>query len=293
MMKQTVIVFFAILIVTAMVTGRDLDVAEGWPEMKTVRYLDTLEVDANQQSLDIYPLVREGPAPVIIYIHGGGWKAGDKRRVRAAREFFNQEGFVYVSINYRLTPEGRHPVNIGDVAHAIAWVHGNIADYGGDPDLLFLYGHSAGAHLAALVATDEQHLAAAGKGLEILRGVITLDTNAYDLPSLIRTRGPIPLILEAFGEDPLKQIEASPIHNIAPDKGIPPFLICYCGPKGAPGSLASEAFAAALMEAGIPAETLASPSQNHAQINRQFGTEGDEVTARAMEFIRRIVDRER
>ena len=91
----------------------------------------------------------------MVYVHGGGWKRGDKSRVGEKVEFFTGRGWVFVSVNYRLLPEGAHPANVNDVARALAWVHDHATDYGGDPDRLFLMGHSAGAHLAALVATSE------------------------------------------------------------------------------------------------------------------------------------------
>ena len=118
-------------------------------------------------------------------IHGGGWRTGDKGSESQGRQkasFFTAHGFVYVSVNYRLSPEVQHPAHVEDVAKALAWIVDHIASYGGDPKQIFLMGHSAGAHLAALVTADE----GLSKNLEsprrCLSGVILLDSAGYDIP---------------------------------------------------------------------------------------------------------------
>jgi acetyl esterase/lipase len=105
------------------------------------------------QKLDLYLPDAPSKAPVMVYIHGGGWAKGDKAAVGLKPAFFNGKGWIFVSVNYRLLPEGKHPANVGDVALALAKVHDQVAEKGGDPGKLFVMGHSAGAHLAALVAT--------------------------------------------------------------------------------------------------------------------------------------------
>src|SRR4030095_10355295 len=120
-----------------------------------VRYAETPGVEAGAQSLDIYAPKAAQKLPVIVYIHGGGWGKGDKREVGAKPQFFTSAAWLLVSINYRLLPAGKHPANVEDVAKALAWVHSNIARHGGDPARLFVMGHSAGAHLAALGAAAE------------------------------------------------------------------------------------------------------------------------------------------
>ena len=181
--------------------------------------------------LDIFtPKSPEG-CPVMVYVHGGGWRNGDKREVHLKHIAFVDRGFVFVSLNYRLAPGGRHPANVEDVAYALAWVHDNIEEYGGNPDCLFMMGHSAGAHLAALVATDERQLEKAGLGLEILKGVIVLDTRAYDVTKVMTRKGKI-RYGDAFPTNPDAWPDASPIHHIAAGKAIPPFLVVYSSGMG-------------------------------------------------------------
>lgn len=97
-------------------------------------------------------------------------------------ELFTGQGWLFISANYRLVPEGKHPNNVQDVASAIAWAHEHAAEHGGDPARVFIMGHSAGCHLVALVATDHRRLEQAGGSLDIVKGVVALDTHAYNLP---------------------------------------------------------------------------------------------------------------
>lgn len=166
------------------------------------------------QTLDIYtpPTVGKEPHAVMIYVHGGAWTAGDKSRVHLKDDFFTHQGWVFISVNYRLYPQVAWQEMAQDVANAIAWVHGHISVYGGDAQRIFLMGHSAGAHLVSLVATDERYLQAAGLSLEVLRGVLALDTRAYDIPSLAQADGELPRVYaQIFGSDPQVWQAASPI----------------------------------------------------------------------------------
>ena len=228
----------------------------------------------------------------MVYIHGGGWQRGDKRVVGRKASFFTGLGWVFVSVNYRLLPEGKHPANVEDVARAIAWAHDHITEYDGDPERLFLMGHSPGAHLAALVATDGRRLGDAGKSLAVLKGVIPLDTNTYDLPSLMRSRG-ASFYGQVFGEDPAVWRDASPLTHIAADGGIPPFLVCYSRGMRANSNPArrtqAEAFGTALRAAGVPAEVVDASDRDHGEINAWFGDPDDSVTQKALAFLRPLL----
>ena len=174
-----------------------------WFEIKISRNIsyDHIDgVDPKLLSLDIYTSRRakRNPArPVVAMIHGGGWRRGDKAN-RPMWQFkaphFVGNGFVYVSINYRLSSkpdDPKHPAHVRDVAKALAWLSDHVAEYGGDPDRMFVMGHSAGAHLAALVSTDHRRLKEEGKDLSIIKGTICLDTAASDIPRLSTNSAPI------------------------------------------------------------------------------------------------------
>jgi len=264
-------------------------------DAKLVRARDVPYGKHSAQRLDIY--ATEGVrAPVMVYVHGGGWRAGDKNRVGRKAMFFTGMDWVFVSINYRLLPDGKHPRNVQDVAAALAWVHEHIAKYGGNPGKLFLMGHSAGAHLAALVATDGRWLREVGQDLRIVRGVISLDTNGYDLPALMAD-GPARLYHQVFGEDPSVWRDASPIHHVEKGTGIPPFLLCYSRGLGRrinpTRKVRAEAFAKALRAAGIPADVIDAADRSHSEINARFGEPEDQrVTGRATAFLEGLLMRD-
>ena len=98
------------------------------------------------------------PAPVVVFIYGGGWKDGDKADYRFVAAALAARGFLTVVPDYRLYPEVRFPVFLQDNAAAVAWTRANIARYGGDPRQIFLMGHSAGAYNAAMLTLDRQWL---------------------------------------------------------------------------------------------------------------------------------------
>ena len=122
-------------------------ISNGAIAQRLTRDIPYVENGHKRHVLDIY--TPEGPAgknlPVILWIHGGGWQAGDKSDVALKPKALTERGFVFVSTNYRLLPEVKMDELIGDVARSVGWVHRNIARYGGDPTRIFVGGHSAGA----------------------------------------------------------------------------------------------------------------------------------------------------
>jgi acetyl esterase/lipase len=243
--------------------------------------------NSEQTSLDVYAPATGEDLPIVIWIHGGAWRIGDKARVERKPEFFNSHGFVMISINYRLHPATDYAGQAADVAQAIRWVHDHAIEFGGSPGQKFLMGHSAGAHLAALVATDERYLRAAGLDLSTLSGVILLDGAGYDIPRQIEL-APLPRLKETyrtvFTDDLQKQRDASPINHVAPDKGIPPFLILYVATRR-DGRVQSKGLASALSDANVPSRSVAAQNKTHATINRGIGVEGDEPSRLVLAFL--------
>lgn len=267
--------------------GRDASTS-GIRQKLNVRYGQMPGVDPNLLSLDVYSPGTPGKHPVMVMIHGGGWRNGDKAHAGVGIEkarFFVPLGCVYVSINYRLSPAVMHPEHVKDVAKALAWVNKHISEYEGDNSRVYLMGHSAGAHLAALVATDESRLAAEGASPKMLSGVILLDGAGYNIPGGAREPVVQPMYASAFGPDPKVQKDASPITHIAAGKGIPPFLILHTGRRQASG-LASEELGAALRKAGISAKVVSVPAKSHAEMNQDVGKPGDLLTTSILEFLK-------
>jgi len=125
--------------------------------------------DGARTKLDVYaPEERGAPAPVVFFIYGGGWSRGERGEYEFAGRALASRGFVTVIADYRLYPEVAYPDFLEDGARALRWVQDNIANYGGDPNRLFLAGHSAGAYNAVMQALDPSFRAEYGVTLPIL-----------------------------------------------------------------------------------------------------------------------------
>ncbi|MCZ7529662.1 MAG: alpha/beta hydrolase [Acidimicrobiia bacterium] len=149
------------------------------PEASTaldVPYASHPGTDPRLTSVDVYAPPRHGcePLPVVVWVHGGAWITGDKSsRVDDKIALFGDAGYVFVSVNYRLTdPEAedplRYPAHNEDVAQALAWLVESVDDYGGDPEKVAVLGHSAGAGIVAAIATDPRYLGAHDLGLDAI-----------------------------------------------------------------------------------------------------------------------------
>jgi len=260
-------------------------------------------IDQGLLSLDLYqPVLDEGcpPAPVMVWVHGGGWITGDKgNKLDAKVDLFNGMGWILVSVNYRLSPAEipadvsdldperiTYPVHEEDVAAAVAWVYQHAADYGGDPGRISLMGHSAGAAIVATLATDASFFRAHGLDLGVLRHAIALDTAAYDLRWRIETATPagVMLYLNAFGTDPALWDLASPIRHVAPGRCIPPFFVVTRGSLGRVA--ATKRFGEVLRAAGVPVTLLYTPEYDHAGVNEAIGDPRDtSITPRLEAFL--------
>ncbi len=249
-----------------------------------------------RQVLDVY--TPEKPAdqklPVMFWIHGGGWQAGDKGDVALKPKVLTERGMIFVSANYRLLPEVEMETLIGDVAKAISWVHGNIIDYGGDPNRMVVGGHSAGAQLAALICTDDRYLEAERVPFTVLKGCVPVDGDTYDIPKIITTAElleqlygrPLPTFghRQKFGNDPQKHIDFSAVTHVAEDKGIPPFLILYF--PGNPNTRAQALrFEDVLKQVGIPVKAYGKRDSNHSRLNNDLGKPDDPATKELYDFL--------
>jgi acetyl esterase/lipase len=164
--------------------------------------------------------------PVVIWVHGGGWRNGNMQHGKAVDMMttWAKQGIVVVGVNYRLSPEYMHPAHVQDVAAAINWVYHNIDRFGGDPSRISLLGHSAGAHLVALVATNPTYLGTYGLSPDnVISNVFPIDTASFDLTHPSRFVGN--LIKEAFGTDEAVLKQASPIWNVHRGGSYPSFII--------------------------------------------------------------------
>jgi len=244
-----------------------------------IRYSDESSNRLDALCLDIYP-AKGTNLPVLIFLHGGGWFRGDKSSVDLKPAAFNAHGFVFVSVNYRLIPEVEVNQQMQDVTRAVSWVKKNISQYGGDPSRLILLGHSAGAHMVSLLGTDESLLHTEGLSLKDIKGIISLDTQTYDLVKLL-TNMPDEVggevYWETFGHDPEFWKQMSPAWHISSGKNIPPFFIAYTGEKQS-RAVISTLFFNALEDAGVPSVLLPVTDKTHGRLNRELGLPSDYVT---------------
>jgi acetyl esterase/lipase len=265
--------------------------AVGQTVLKDIPYA---EPALERQVLDIYAPEGAKQLPVVFWIHGGGWQAGDKSDVKLKPQWFNEKGMVFVSTNYRLLPHVDMGTIIRDVAKSVRWVHENIAKHGGDPQRMLVGGHSAGAQLAALICTDDRYLKAEGLSFSILKGCVPVDGDTYDVPAIITTAEtrrrvhgqPLPKFghREKFGNDPAKHVDFSAVTHIAKDKGIPPFLILYVSSH--PDTTAqAERLASVLKQEEIPTTLFGVRDTNHSKLNDDLGLANDAATGALAKFV--------
>jgi acetyl esterase/lipase len=173
----------------------------------------------DRHTLDVFRPRSAASAPVVVFFYGGGWRSGRKEMYRYAAKALARRGYVAVLPDYRVYPEVKYPDFLDDAAHAVRWAKDNAARFGGDPDKIFLMGHSAGAHIAAMLSLDARWLAKIGLA------------PAHDLAGFIGLAGPydfLPLTGEIYltifgGNDP----EVQPISHVA--RGAPPALLLTGG----------------------------------------------------------------
>ena len=231
--------------------------------------------------------------PVVVWIHGGGWRAGDKTEVATKPLAFTRKGLVFVAMNYRFVPNVTMDTIVRDIAKSVRWVHDHIGQRGGDPNRILLMGHSAGAQLAALVCIDDRFLKAEGLSLAILKGCVPVDGDTYDVPLQIATTAarrkslgqPDPKLgyPEKFGP-PDRQRDLSAVRHIARNKGIPPFLILHVADHTDTTAQAHRLWSE-LQEAGVPAKTFGASGTDHVKLDRNLGVPGDPATAELFAFV--------
>lgn len=221
--------------------------------------------------------------PILVFVHGGGWAFGDKSMVHALPEYAARHGLTLISTDYRLAPEVTAREQAEDLAAAVAHIRRGLP---GRP--IVLVGHSAGAHLVALVGVDPRYLGVHGLGPSDLAGVIPLDGAGYDATQP-RRPGPVGRVLErmydqAFGD---QRAELSPILRVRPGADYPPFLIFHVAGRD-DSREQSEELARVLTQAGGRAEVISAPGDSHRDINVEFGAAGDPEGERAAVFIRTL-----
>ncbi|RMN08596.1 Esterase/lipase/thioesterase protein [Pseudomonas savastanoi pv. glycinea] len=216
-----------------------------------------------RNTLDVYtPQTKPANAPVVVFFYGGSWNTGSKANYAFVGEALAARGMVVVIADYRLYPQVRYPSFLEDSAKALAWAHKHAKTYGGDPDRLYVMGHSAGAYNAAMLALDPRWLTREGLSPSILSGWIGL-AGPYDfLP--IENADVKPVFF--FPDSPP---DSQPINHVS--SSAPPALLMASNtdslvtPKRNTGGLAR-----ALREAGVPVRDLYFSRTNHGTLVGAF-----------------------
>jgi len=176
-----------------------------------------IEFDAaHGLALDVYAPAQATSAPVVVFLYGGSWETGKRRWYRYVGDALAGNGVVAVVPDYRKYPSVRFPAFVEDGARAVAWAHAHAREFGGDPQRLFVMGHSAGGQIAALLATDARYLAAVGLDPRDLAGMIGL-AGAYAFLPFVGDEAKI------FGDDARARRDSQPINFVDGDE--PPLLL--------------------------------------------------------------------
>jgi len=144
------------------------------PDAEIVRTADLPYGAAPRQLLDVYRPAQRHDLPVILFWHGGSWQNGSKDYYRFVGARLARQGFVVAIPNYRLAPEYPFPAFVEDAALAVRWVSDYARDYGGDPAHIFISGHSAGGHIALILALDDRYLRGVGLATSSLAGIVSI-----------------------------------------------------------------------------------------------------------------------
>jgi alpha-L-fucosidase 2 len=214
--------------------------------------------------LDVCQPKGNGPFPVAIYVHGGGWTGGDKANPDDAPvlDLLTEARFTWFSINYRLAPEHRWPACINDVQTAIRWVKANAARYKGDPSRIALIGYSAGGQLVCFAATlvDDsvrvQAVVGFAPGTDFVQA-LSKDGNVLGRAQRGLLNRPAEITAESLGM--LQAI--SPINHIRP--GLPPFLILHGDADRSVPYQQSLTLQAKLRKNGVECELITLPGAPH------------------------------
>jgi acetyl esterase/lipase len=236
------------------------------------------------QRMDIHRPAQVSGAPIIVMLHGGGWRHGDKanRAVVAHKaEHWLGHGVLFISVNTRLMPQADPLEQARDLAHAMARVQHAAIELGGDPARIVLMGHSAGAHLVSLLAASPRLQAEAG--VRPWMATVSLDSAGYDIEAVMR-RDHFRLYDQAFGTNVDLWRDASPAHQLR-RPGPPQLAVCSSIRPDKPCRDA-ERYLAQARALGMIFELLP-VALSHRAINNDLGEPGD-YTARVDAFLRRI-----
>ncbi len=240
---------------------------------RTKNVVYTNAADENNNSthrLNVFSPSKKGKLkPVLIFVHGGNWNSGKKGLYSFFGSRFARKGIVTVLPGYAKSPDANYATMAQQIAASVKWTKENISRYGGDPNKIFISGHSAGGHLAALISLDSQYF----KALNIpnpIKGLILIDAAGLDMAGYLTEENFAPghTYLNTFTNDSVQWKKASPLYFL--DNDMPPMLI-YRGGKTYPSIIKSnEKFKHALQARGANYKYILQPNKKHIPMILQF-----------------------
>jgi acetyl esterase/lipase len=239
------------------------------------------------QRMDVYLPAHADRAPVLLLVHGGGWRHGDKAQADFVQHKVGHwvpKGSVVVSVNYRMLPEADPVQQARDVARALAEAQRQAASWGADAGRFVLMGHSAGAHLVALLAADPALVQR--EGARPWLGTVALDGAALDVVAVMQSRH-LRLHDQAFGTDPAFWEQASPMHRLSATATATRPMLLVCSSRRRAACPQAHALAEKARSLGSVA-TVLEEDLSHAEINQQLGLPGG-YTERVDRFIASVV----
>ncbi len=277
--------------------GRELEPALDFFELNwglvlppaRTKYSDLAYGPDAKHRFDAYVPDGASAAPVVIYVHGGIWKQGDKRDAGEMPSFFTDQGYIFISLNYRLTSQTngiQHPDHIDDVALGIEYVLAHVASYGGDPQNVVLVGFSAGAHLASLAFTHQRYTLAYGD--DAFRCVVLLDGMFTNMPRHreVTDWSDNPDMLRAFGIHPLNLIDASAVHQVRNAPAGTHFAPCLFVQQGYLGLGMAHELGVELEARGSSYDRIYVPDKQHTQVRDHMGWVEDPMSWEVLAFIK-------
>jgi acetyl esterase/lipase len=237
---------------------------------RDVDYMSDVDYEGGKDLLDIYmPDGAEG-VPVVVFFHGGALRRGDRNHGYLVATRLIPLGIGVVSPSYRLTPSVMHPAHVQDAAAATAWVIENIARFGGDPENVYVAGHSAGAYLAALLAVDPTHLGdhdlipASIRGAILISAFLYVEETAADRPK------------DVWGADPTDWLAASVTPHISSAKGR--MLLIYADGDDEWRRQQNDRFGVAMRAAGNHGvQVVEVPNRGHSSLLTDLNAEDDRI----------------
>lgn len=238
--------------------------------IKDLAYMSGPDADPEKNKLDLYLPKGLKDFPIVVFVHGGGYQKGDRKEGESVGKTIAARGVGVAMISYRLYPKAKHPAQIQDVASAFAWVKQNARKYQGSGEV-FVSGHSAGAHLASLLATDSKYLQKESLKLNDIAGVVAI-SGGYRI---------LPIRKDVFGDE-ATLTDASPFAHLK--GGHPPFLIIYGDGDTPERHALSREFRDSLKKAGTEVELLEVKERTHQELFSKMG-DGDPTTEAALLFV--------